>query len=1295
VGSYCIPCVPKWLRAALLASSALTVVTNPASAQDATWLANPATSNFNSGGNWSGGAVPTGTATFGQSTKTTLTLSASASLDTMNFNAGAPAYTINTGTFNFLTLSGTGIVNNSSNALTINNSLGFLEFDNSASAGNAVIKNTTGSVSFFGTSAAGSAQITTAGGGLVSFDDASNAGNAVITTNAGGKTQFLTNADGGNAQLVANDSGIIDFSGTTGALNNSKVNVGSLAGSGTFNLGANELTVGSNNLSTTVTGTINDGGDFGGTGASLVKVGNGTLTLSGVNTYSGGTTFAGGTVSVASDSNLGATIGGLTFNGGILQITGTAFSSTTRSITWGAGGGGFDIVDAGNTFSLSQAITGTGGLTKLGAGTLLLSGANTYSGATNVNAGSLQAGAVNVFGNNSAVTVASGATLDLNSFNQTIGSLAGAGSVKLGLASLTAGGDNSSTTFSGDISGAGGFAKTGNGTMTLTGANSYSGGTTINGGTLQLGNGGTSGSIVGNVVDNGTFAINRSDDVTFAGVISGTGNFKQVGTGTTTLTGANSYSGGTTINGGTLQLGNGGTSGSIAGNVVDNGTLAINRSDDVTFAGAISGTGNFNQIGTGTTTLTAANSYSGGTTIIGGTLQLGNGGTSGSIVGNVVDNGTLAINRSDDVTFAGVISGTGNFKQVGTGTTTLTGANSYSGGTTINGGTLQLGNGGTSGSIVGNVVDNGTLAINRSDDVTFAGAISGTGNFNQIGTGTTTLTAANSYTGATNVTFGTLLVNGSIASSSLTTVGSGGTLGGSGTVGTTTIASGGTLAPGNSIGTINVAGNLTFKSGSAYSVEVSPIAADRTNVTGLATLAGTVYAAFQPGTYVGRSYSILSAAGGESGRFESLNVSGLGPGFSASLNYTTTDVLLALNAILGVGTNLNINQTNVANSINNYFNNGGALPPGFQTVFGLTGTGLGNALTQLSGEGNTGAQRGAFQIMNSFMSLLLDPYAENRGGDFGMATGFAPKHSAIPSDIADASEAVRKAPAANAPRFNVWAAGFGGANQTNGELRVGSHDTTTHASAFAAGVDFRLSPDTLVGFSLAGGGTSWSLSGGLGGGRTDVFQVGVYGAHRIGAAYLSGALAFAEYSASTDRTVMVAGTDRLNAAFNAQSYGARLESGYHYYMTPFTLTPYGALQLQSFNSPTYSESVAFGPSQFALSYNSQTGTQSRAELGSWADKTFRIADDIALNLLGRVAWAHDWQSNVSLGAIFLGLPTASFVVNGAAPPADLALVTAGAELRLRNGWSLLGKFDGEFSNRSQTYAGTGMARYHW
>ena len=264
---------------------------------------------------------------------------------------------------------------------------------------------------------------------------------------------------------------------------------------------------------------------------------------------------------------------------------------------------------------------------------------------------------------------------------------------------------------------------------------------------LQIGDGLTNGSIIGNVTDNGTLAFDPNGSITFGGVISGTGNLVKLGTGTVILTGTNAYTGGTTISAGTLQVGNGTTIGSIVGNVTDNANLAFDHSDTVTFSGVISGNGSLQQIGTGTTILTGDNTYTGGTTIAAGTLQLGNGGTTGSVVGDVVDNGILAVNRSDTVTLSGLISGTGSLEQIGPGTTILTANNTYNGNTTIAAGTLQLGNWGTTGSVTGNVTDNGILAFDRSDAVTYGGVVSGTGSLAQLGNGTLILTGTNTYTG--------------------------------------------------------------------------------------------------------------------------------------------------------------------------------------------------------------------------------------------------------------------------------------------------------------------------------------------------------------------------------------------------------------------------------------------------------------------------------------------------------------------------------------------------------------------
>ena len=242
---------------------------------------------------------------------------------------------------------------------------------------------------------------------------------------------------------------------------------------------------------------------------------------------------------------------------------------------------------------------------------------------------------------------------------------------------------SNAVTFGQAISGTGTLTKLGAGTTTLTGANTYSGTTTISAGVLQVGSGGTVGTLgSGSVTNNAGLIFNRSDAITVANDISGTGTLTKTGAGTMTLTGANTYSGTTTISAGILQVGNGGTTGTLgSGAITNNAALRINRSDAFTLGQNISGTGTLTQFGAGTTTLTGTNTYSGVTTISAGTLQVGNGGTTGTLgTGAVTNNSILDINRSDALTIGQVISGTGSVRQIGAGTTTLTGTNTYSGG---------------------------------------------------------------------------------------------------------------------------------------------------------------------------------------------------------------------------------------------------------------------------------------------------------------------------------------------------------------------------------------------------------------------------------------------------------------------------------------------------------------------------------------------------------------------------------------------------------------------------------------
>ncbi|WP_181178361.1 autotransporter-associated beta strand repeat-containing protein [Mesorhizobium sp. B4-1-3] len=491
--------------------------------------------------------------------------------------------------------------------------------------------------------------------------------------------------------------------------------------------------------------------------AGLTKAGAGTLTLANAaNDYVGPTSITGGILSVGTLANGGVASGIgrsssassnlLLSGGGTLQYTG-ATTSTDRAFTLGAGGGGFDVANAGTRLTVSGTgvgPAGTGALIKNGAGTLILSGTNTYVGGTVVNAGTLQAGSTQAFGGAAAgvgvggMTVNSGATLALAGFDNTVGGLNGNGTVALGSATLKT---NNNGTFSGSITGSGGFTSAGN-TQIMTGCNNtYSGATTLAGGNITtdcIQNGGAasgigaSASASSNLIFNsgnlaytggtvttdrgftltGNGGINVTDaatTLTFTGTVVGPAGLIKNGAGTLVLSGTNTYSGGTTVNAGILRAGSAQAFGGSGGmNVVGGATLDLNGFDNTVYS--LDGAGNVS-MGAGTLTIMG---YYGGT-------------------------------------FTGAISGTGGITRTGGGyAQVLSGCNnSYTGVTTVNGGGAGLSvdclaNGNSNSSIgaasagaANLVLDNGVL--------TYTGAGGATGTTDRLftlGTGGGTLGAS-------------------------------------------------------------------------------------------------------------------------------------------------------------------------------------------------------------------------------------------------------------------------------------------------------------------------------------------------------------------------------------------------------------------------------------------------------------------------------------------------------------------------------------------------------------------------
>jgi fibronectin-binding autotransporter adhesin len=723
---------------------------------------------------------------------------------------------------------------------------------------------------------------------------------------------------------------------------------------------------------------------------------------------------------------------------------------------------------------------------------------------------------------------------------------------------------------------------------------------------------------------------------TFAGVIAGAGDLLKRGTGTWTLTGANTYTGTTFVTAGVLQIGNGGTTGSVAGNIDVAAAAAVtfNRSDNVSFGNIVSGAGSLTKAGTGVLVLTNTNTYTGGTLVSAGTLQIGNAGTTGSIVGNVsvAAGAALVFNRTDAISFAGGIAGTGQLTKLAAGTLTLTGNVTLTGNTIVSQGVLQIGNGGTAGSITGNIINNANVTFNRSDTITYGGVMSGAGgSLTKIGAGTLILTAANTYTGATLVNAGTLQLMGSITSP--TTVGAAGTLRGTGTI-NGGLGVNGILNPGTAatpLGTLTVTGNATFGAGSFLTPTINSVGGSSLLQAGTLTInGGQVRPTAQTGGLflMQTDFRIAVGAAGRTGSFTGVDESQLPSFLDASLFYTATEAFLRVRrnaTTFAQTTGLTPNQAAV----------GGALDAAvaannpvvfttylttYNTLLALTGSQLQGALNVLSGDALTAFPVAAQEHANRFAGRLNAYTWSNSSNLWGLI--------AYGDQSADSD--------GNGPGFSA-----------NGvEFQLGFNTSLGH--------------NTRLGLSAGMNNGDVSVDDRLTTGNVDTWSLGAQLRHDFGQVYVSGQLTYSWHSIDSSRPLLVGGT--ATADYDAKTWTAAGEIGWVIQSGQLSIEPHLSVRHADTSTDAYSETGPAGAVNVAAADYRTT----RLGIG------LRLANrtpDAPVKIYALARYEHETGDEQSaLDNTLPGLPT--FRVVGTRLGDDILSGEVGAEFRLSNGFSL-------------------------
>lgn len=1013
-----------------------------------------------------------------------------------------------------------------------------------------------------------------------------------------------------------------------------------------------------------------------GTG-DVTKNGTGTLTLASAQAYSGGTSVQQGTLRLGADNRLLSAGSLFLFSNGTFDLNG--FAQTVGDLsgpgTVAIGTGAFTAGTATDR-TFAGHLTGTGSFTKAGSGTMTLTGDSSgFSGDTTVAAGTLLA---NADLSNSDVMVLPGATIggagtvgDLTVANG--GTLAGVQGQTLTTGDLTLGsGSTVSVELAAPGNATGLFTVNGNvtldGTLVATDAGGfgqglyrlfdYTGSLTDNGleiGTLPLHATGAVQTSVANQVNLLVDAIPATPFVFWDGTNTTANDAVDGGSGTWTAAGSNW----------TNVFGD--ENGSY-----DTAALLIFAATPGTVT-VDSGLASALPLGAGLQF--ADDAY----VVQGDDLGLS---ASGTIFR--VGDGTLS-GAAFIATIASDLTGSGGLDKTDLGTLILTGANTYSGLTAIDDGTLQLGNGGTSGSLAGDIFNEASLVFDRSDDVTFGGVLSGTGSIRFAGSGMTTLTADSSgYAGDVSVTQGHLRVaTGGFLGTSLLTVGDGTALSGGGMIaGDVSVL--GTLSPGDdTLGTLTIDGSVAFAAGSTFHARVAANGDNDAVAATTASLAGgvTVSAIDAHTSYLdGQTYTILTTTDGSgvSGTFDGATLLNGSAFLTPTLSYGSNNVVLGL-AVTADFTSAaeTHNQTQAAGALNDLDQSGDALSV-FNQLAMLDADHARAAFDLTSGEVHAAGQHVIDETFALFSRTLRDRgHAGLVGGadGSGATQGYAPAALLMPGVVAVDDPTLA---ASLEPTPQAWIAPLGG----RGEIE---------ADGNASGIDWKLgglaggyegpvhtaTGHAWIGFGFGYLGSRSAIDDLLSTHDTEDFGLGAYGGWTDGSWSVSGSLAYMASSIATSRTIEFGSVDRVAAAkYWAHSVGVSGEVAYNFDIAPdITLSPLATLDAGWSGHGGFAET---GAGSLNLSGEAESWTRLDAGLG--IAFAYVMPTEVGLlSIEGRVVWEHALADAIPTQAMdFEGSPT-GFLVRGPNAGRDRLHVGAGLTLDVSDDVSLSARYDGRLS----------------